>query len=621
MSHRHRRFADPPSMADYSSAGWARRQQAEALFLEKSAPASERRQALSLEDTRLMLHELHVHQIELEMQNEELRQAQLALDTERARYFDLYDLAPVGYCTLSHAGLIRQANLTAARLLGESRARLVKQPISRFIAKADQDVYYLHRKRVLETGEPQACELRMVKADGTPFWAHLASTAAPEADGAGELRLMLSDVSERKRAEAERATLAQVLQEQNAELARARRVAEIANRAKSEFLSRMSHDLRTPLSAILGFAQLIESGSPPPTPSQARSIAQILKAGWYLLGLINEVLDLALIDSGKLLLAVEAVSLPELISECRDLVEPLAMERGVSVSLPGFDMACRVQADRQRLQQILINLLSNAIKYNQAGGTVAVECRLRVPEALRISVRDSGPGLAPAQLAQLFEPFNRLGQEAGGEEGTGIGLVVCKRLVELMGGVIGVDSRVGQGSSFWIELCPAAIAPAAAGAAAAATVVQNPLDEGSSPRTLLYVEDNPANLMLVEEVVARRSDLRLLSARDGQGGVDLARACRPEVILMDISLPDISGVEALKMLAGDPATAHIPVIALSANAMPCDIENGLRAGFFRYLTKPIRIDEFSAALEFALEFARGARPHGRSHRDAARGRR
>ena len=286
MAHRNRRFADPPTMADYTSADWARRQQAEARFLAKAAPLSERRQALSLDDTELMLHELRVHQIELEMQNEELRQAQLALDIERARYFDLYDLAPVGYCTLSDAGLIRRANLTAASLLGDSRSRLAGQPISRFIARADQDIYYLHHKRVLESGEPQACELRMLKADGTPFWAHLASTAAPEADD-GVLRLVLSDISERKHAEAERARFEQMLHEHNAELERTRRVAEKATRAKSEFLSSMSHDLRTPLTAILGFAQLIESGSPPPTPSQARSIAQILKAGWYLLGLIN----------------------------------------------------------------------------------------------------------------------------------------------------------------------------------------------------------------------------------------------------------------------------------------------------------------------------------------------
>ncbi len=619
MTHRNRRLADPPTMADYTSADWARRQQAEARFLAKAAPPSERRQALSLDDTGLMLHELRVHQIELEMQNEELRQAQLALDIERARYFDLYDLAPVGYCTLSDAGLIRQANLTAASLLGDSRSRLAGQPISRFIARADQDIYYLHHKRALENGEPQACELRMVKADGTSFWAHLASTAAPEADG-GVLRLVLSDISERKHAEAERARFEQVLQEQNAELERARRVAEKANRAKSEFLSNMSHDLRTPLTAILGFAQLMESGSPPPTPSQARSIAQILKAGWYLLGLINEVLDLSLIESGRLLLAMESVSLPELMAECQGLVEPQAIEHGVSVSFPRFDRPCLVQADRRRLLQVLTNLLSNAIKYNHAGGTVAVTCRPRLPEVWRISVRDSGPGLSPAQLAQLFEPFNRLGQEVGGEEGTGIGLVVCKRLVELMHGVIGVDSRVGGGSTFWIEL-PVAAAAQAAAAAAATSVPQCLPDEGSSPRTLLYVEDNPANLMLVEEIVARRSDLRLLSARDGRGGVDTARACRPEVILMDISLPDISGIEALKMLADDPATAHIPVIALSANAMPCDIENGLRAGFFRYLTKPIRIDEFSAALDLALAFARCTHADGCSGRDGELGHR
>ncbi|HAY27269.1 MAG TPA: hybrid sensor histidine kinase/response regulator, partial [Candidatus Accumulibacter sp.] len=276
-----------------------------------------------------MLHELRVHQIELEMQNEELRQAQVVLDTTRARYFDLYDLAPVGYCTLSEAGLILQSNLTAAALLGLPRGALESQAISRFILKADQDIYYLHRKQVFATGDSRVCELRMVRADGTTFWAHLASAVAQEPGGTAVLRVVLSDVSERKLAEAERASFAQVLQDKNTELERARLLAETANRAKSEFVSRMSHELRTPLSAILGFAQLVDTGSPAPTPAQKRSIDQILKAGWYLLGLINEILDLALIESGQLLLAMEPISLPDLLAECKDLVETQAAQKAI----------------------------------------------------------------------------------------------------------------------------------------------------------------------------------------------------------------------------------------------------------------------------------------------------
>ena len=220
--------------------------------------------------------------------------------------------------------------------------------------------------------------------------------------------------------------------------------------------------------------------------------------------------------------------------------------------------------------------------------------------------------LAPDKLAQLFQPFNRLGQEANVQEGTGIGLVVAKRLVEWMGGVIGVESEVGKGSVFWIELELTTGPQPVAGAAGPADVVPAQAQAGAPLRTLLYVEDNPANLMLVEDLIARRPDIRLLSARDGNRGVEVARAALPDVILMDINLPGISGVDALRILAEDPATAHIPVIALSANAMPRDIAKGLEAGFFRYLTKPIKVNEFMATLDVALKFAttQSARANG-----------
>jgi CheY-like chemotaxis protein len=232
---------------------------------------------------------------------------------------------------------------------------------------------------------------------------------------------------------------------------------------------------------------------------------------------------------------------------------------------------------------------------------VVVECTASTPDRIRVSVTDTGAGLAPEKLAQLFQPFNRLGQEAGAEEGTGIGLVVTKRLVELMGGVIGVESEVGVGSVFWIELNSASAPTLVDDTYEPATPAQTRVESGAPRRTLLYVEDNPANLKLVEQLIARRADIRLLTAVDGKQGIELARASRPEVILMDINLPGISGTEAMKILREDPATAHIPVLALSANAIPRDIEAGLKAGFFRYLTKPIRVNEFMEALDVALE--------------------
>jgi len=433
-------------------------------------------------------------------------------------------------------------------------------------------------------------ELTYIRKDGSRFPAIVSITALRD-DYAAIIGYLLigTDNSVRKQVELE--------------LKQAMSIAEKANLAKSDFLSSMSHELRTPLSAILGFAQLIESGTPQPTPSQKRSVDQILQAGWYLLELINEILDLSLIESGKLSLSPEPMSLVEVMLECQAMIEPQAQKRGISVSFPQFEIAYFVKADRTRVKQVLINLLSNAIKYNKVDGTVVVTCLLSTPGRIRICVKDTGEGLSPEKLAQLFQPFNRLGQEASVEEGTGIGLVVCKRLVELMGGVIGVESTVGKGSVFWIELNLTAKPQVAASIDELATVVQAPVPAHAHLRTLLYVEDNPANLMLVEDLIARRPDIRLLSAGDGLRGIEIARASRPDVILMDINLPGISGIKALKILAEDPATKHIPVVALSANAMHHDIEKGLEAGFFRYLTKPIKVNEFMDTLDVALRFA------------------
>ena len=433
-------------------------------------------------------------------------------------------------------------------------------------------------------------ELTYICKDGSRFPAIVSITALRDDDGKiiGYL-LIGTDNSVRKQVELE--------------LNKAMAVAEKANLAKSDFLSSMSHELRTPLSAILGFAQLMESGSPAPTLSQKRSIDQILQAGWYLLELINEILDLALIESGKLSLSLEPISLAEVMHECQVMIEPQAQKRGISVVFSRFDKPCFVKADRTRVKQVFINLLSNAIKYNKAHGTVVVEYVTSTPGRIRVCVKDSGEGLTADKLAQLFQPFNRLGQEANAEEGTGIGLVMSKRLVEMMGGLIGVESTVGSGSLFWFELNSAAAPCLTSGETGPRTIVWAPRESGAPLRTLLYVEDNPANLMLIEQLIARRPDMCLLSARDGNQGIQLARTHHPEVILMDINLPGISGIEALKILRGDPATAHIPVIALSANAMPRDVEKGLQAGFFRYLTKPIKVDEFMDTLEVALEYA------------------
>ena len=434
-------------------------------------------------------------------------------------------------------------------------------------------------------------ELTYICKDGSRFPAIISITALRDdyRDIIGYL-LIGTDNSVRKRVESE--------------LHQAIAAAEKANHAKSDFLSNMSHELRTPLNAILGFAQLVESGLPVPTPGQKRNIEQILKAGWYLLELINEILDLALIESGRLTLSAEPVSLNEVLLECRGMIEPQAHKRGISLSFPSFDRPCFVQADRTRVKQVLINLLFNAVKYNRPSGSVVVECTPGAAQSVRISVRDSGAGLAREQLEQLFQPFNRLGKESSGEEGTGIGLVMTKKLVELMDGAIGVDSIEGTGSVFWVEFARASAPHLDKAEGRLASRVPKAAADGRVLRTLLYVEDNPANLELVEQLIARRADLRLLSAINATVGIELALAYRPDVILMDINLPGISGIEALRILRADPATARTPVIAVSANAVPRDIEKGLTAGFFSYLTKPIMVEQFMSTLDLALARAK-----------------
>jgi signal transduction histidine kinase/ActR/RegA family two-component response regulator len=395
------------------------------------------------------------------------------------------------------------------------------------------------------------------------------------------------------------------LEGSNRELALATHAAEHANRAKSEFISSMSHELRTPLNAILGFGQLLAADSDGLTPAKRSEFTRhILRAGNHLLNLINEILDLAKIESANMMLSMEPVSLQHMLAECQAMIEPAASQRNIRMLFSECGRLS-VLADRTRLKQVLLNLLSNAIKYNRDDGTVVVDCVASAPGRVRLSVRDTGNGLRPDQIDALFQPFNRLGQETGGVEGTGIGLVVTKRLVELMKGHISVTSTTGIGSVFSIDLQEAEPMPETAAPITVPGVL--PSSGGSTAPThaplLLYVEDNPANQRLVEEIVSNRGDLRQLSAPDAQLGIELARAHMPQVILMDINLPGLSGRDAQAILRNDPKTAHIPVIAITANAMPRDLAQGLAEGFFRYVTKPIDVQKLNAAIDEALAHA------------------
>ncbi|WP_219116495.1 PAS domain-containing hybrid sensor histidine kinase/response regulator [Janthinobacterium sp. UMAB-56] len=493
--------------------------------------------------------------------------------------------------TTDPRGVISDVNQQMEALTGCTRDELIGAPCKNYFTEPERAEEAI--ARVLREGKLTNYELTALARDGTQtVVSYNASTFHDRERKLQGVFAAARDVTERKQFEL-------ALQDTNIEMEKARQAAEKANLAKSEFLSSMSHELRTPLNAVLGFAQLMASETPAPSLPQQRSIDQILKGGWYLLRLINEILDLAMIESGKVTMSEEAMSLLDVLQDCQAMIAPQAEKRGIRMYFPRCGQAFYVHADRTRVKQVMINLLSNAIKYNQSGGSVKVECR-RSGDRVRASVTDSGAGLNAEQMAQLFQPFNRLGQENSTEEGTGIGLVVTKQLVELMGGTIGVDSTVGVGTTFWVEFKASRAPELVMEQGEVLPVAQ---EDQESQRTLLYVEDNPANLALVEQLIARRSDLKLLTAIDAHLGIDLARTYQPDVILMDINLPGISGYGALHILHDDPLTSHIPVMALSANAMPRDIEKGLDAGFFRYLTKPIKVVEFMDALDVALHHA------------------
>jgi PAS domain S-box-containing protein len=553
-----------------------------------------------------MIVRIKTSTVELERRSESLADAVLVRTTELSQAKEVAEalshyarslieanLDPL--VTISARGTITDVNEASVQATGVPRELLIGTDFSDYFTEPDKA--RIGYQRVFLEGMLRDYPLAIRHTSGR-IMDVLYHAAVYKDDNGNVLGVFASarDITERKH-------LDQLLHEKNAELERATAVAEKANRGKSEFLSSMSHELRTPLNAILGFAQLIETGEPPPTQTQKQSLEQILRGGWYLLDLINEILDLAQIESGKIMLSLEPVSFAEVMSDCQTMIGPQADDRAITITCAPLETPYFIVADRTRAKQVLINLLSNAIKYNRPTGTVTIVSALVAPDTIRISIEDTGFGMTEEQLAQLFQPFNRLGKDSGPVEGTGIGLVVTKRLIELMGGAIGVDSVVGVGSVFWIEF-KLALAPQFDMREPTQKVLERPqVSDETRIRTLLYVEDNPANLILVEQLLARYTDLRLLSATDGNMGIKSARAHLPDLILMDINLPGINGLEAMKILRADPLTAHIPIIAVSANALPRDIETCLSAGFFDYLTKPIMLEKFVRTIDFALKLS------------------
>ncbi len=421
-------------------------------------------------------------------------------------------------------------------------------------------------------------------------------------------RLVMSaanDITQRKHDEKE-------LNRAKDEAERSREEAQRANAAKSEFLSRMSHELRTPMNAILGFGQLLEMGEL--RTGQRQSVQQILKGGRHLLGLINEVLDIARIESGQLAVSPETISVGKIVKDAFELVRPLADTQGIRLENHIQIERNHVIADRQRLIQVMLNLLSNAVKYNRRGGQVSVSCGVVAGEMMRFEISDTGSGLTPDELDRLFVPFERLNAAEKGIEGTGIGLTICQRLIELMNGRIGARSTPGQGSTFWIELPRAEVAHAEgahaeiahaeisatlAGADGTSNFVPES-QESATEHRILYIEDNVSNLHLVEHIVARRPQTRLLTAMQGRQGIELAILHRPDAILLDLQLPDMDGGAVLDELRKHSQTREIPVVIVSADATLRQIERLLAAGADAYLTKPFDIQAFLQTLEETL---------------------
>ncbi|MBL8348075.1 MAG: CHASE domain-containing protein [Rubrivivax sp.] len=529
----------------------------------------------------------------------ERRVAEQERASSEARLRSILDNAPLGIAFLDPHGKLLQGNPHLFEMLGRKPQDLLAHTVASITVPEDLPTLQRDHQDLL-TGRTEVVRrpFRLQRGDGQPLAVRMACTALRSAE-TGRVRHMVAVLED----------LSEHLQLEQTEHARQR--AEAASRAKSEFVSRMSHELRTPLNAMLGFAQLLGLDTKPALPEHQRNwVQQIQRAGWHLLELVNDTLDLARIESGAVQLHLQSVDLVELVAASADLVSAAATARGVELRLELPVRLPPVVADATRLKQVVTNLLSNAVKYNRERGRVAVRVRLpdarsaeaardagRLPEAgtVTIDVVDTGLGMTPAQLQRLFEPYNRLGREGSGVEGTGIGLVIARRLTEMMGGSLQAQSRAGSGSTFSLNL------PLAAGPAAAADPPVPAVPAPYRQRRVLYIEDNETNVEVMRGVLLQRPQVHLEVATLGLDGLAMARRLRPDLILLDMQLPDITGPELLRHLMDDDETATIPVIVVSADATPARIEQALTLGAAHYVTKPLAVALFLQVLDEVLD--------------------
>jgi PAS domain S-box-containing protein len=584
---------------DRSAAAADLRLQAETIARENAVRLPEDLEAMSPEAVRQALHELRVHQIELEMQNEELRRTQLELEDARARYFDLYDLAPVGYCTIGENWLIQEANLTIATLLGVSRHALVKSRVSPFIIKDDQDIYYKCFTQLFKTDAPQECELRMVKKDGTAFWARLMATIAQDADGCAVCRMTLNDITGRKQIEAElqkhREHLEELVKQRTVELAESRDQAQVANRAKSVFLANMSHELRTPLTAILGFSELMARD--PANHRQTKDkLGIILRSGEHLLALINDILEISRIEAGQVEIKCSDVNLGKMVRDVISMMQGRAKAKGLSLVLEqSSDFPHSVNTDPVKFRQILLNLVGNAIKFTDAGQITIRLLAKTTPtgQVLTVEVHDTGIGISQGDMDCVFHPFEHAGTRM--HEGAGLGLAISRQYVQMLSGNISVDSKRGKGSCFRFTI------PVGQAGTGSVQMPSPPSQSGGigSPVAdirILIVEDRPNNRQLLHCIV-ESLNLQVRDAVNGQEAVAIFQEWRPQIILMDWRMPVMDGLEATRQIRVLPGGAETVIIAVSAHVFKEDQLEMLEAGCNDFLAKPFMTDDLLALLK------------------------
>jgi PAS domain S-box-containing protein len=523
-----------------------------------------------------------------ELQDEVLQRQRTAnaLRDSQQRLRNILDHAPIGVAYTDVEGRIREANPRLRQMLGFSVERLSGLPIAHLLHAEDRAAEAQARARLLEGETPMAqWHLRCVTAEGQMVWARASVSVLRSAQGQPHRMVwVIEDITEHLALE---------------EAQRARKGAEAANRAKTEFLSRMSHELRTPLNAMLGFTQLLELDRRLPlAPHQLEWTHQMRQAGWHLLHMINDTLDLSRIESGHVDLHLESLDLRAMVEGARSLVDPAAQRRGVGIEVHLGDGALSALGDATRVRQVLTNLLSNAVKYNRAGGQVVVGSHRMGDDRVAIEVIDTGEGLSSEQLGQLFQPFNRLGQEGGPIEGTGIGLVISRRLAELMDGRLLARSTPGMGSTFTLELPAAPHEPVTASAPMPDEALALP---DYRRRLVHYVDDNETNVEVMRGILALRPQIQLEVSMLGLEGLKAIRHRPPSLVLLDMHLPDIDGLEVLAGLRADPATADIPVVVVSADATESRVSQAIQAGAAHYLTKPVDVAELLRAIDGLLE--------------------